>query len=247
MKETTFPTHKTFSGIRVYFTPVDRPLSQAVFDHLLQLLPPDNQERNRRFRRWQDRHTHLYTRMQLIEGVRAFGGSNDPLSEIQYDDHGRPFIPGKVNFSISHSDGYAICAVGNAMRVGVDTELWGKIDVDEYRDTMDQDQWRDIISASDPTFLFLAYWTKKEAVIKADGRGLSFPLNKIRFEDGMGLMEDSKWFMHEVNISPRCHTWLACDKENVEIELIEYFPDKQRPGAGGEMPDNCSHCGDPHK
>lgn len=212
--------------IRVYFTRVDQPLSQSVYDCLLRLLPPQDQERNRRFRRWQNRHTHLYSRMQLIEGFSGPGGGNDPLKDIQYDQHNRPFIPGKADFSISHSDSYAVCAIGDDMRIGVDTELSDRIDVSDYRDTMDQDQWSDIVGAENPAFLFLTYWTKKEAVIKADGRALAFPLKEVRFEDGMGIMGDSKWFMHELSIEPGSHTWLACDKENAKIELIEYFPDK---------------------
>ena len=82
----------------------------------------------------------------------------------------------------------------------------------------------DDVSADAPAFLFLDYWTKKGAVIKADGRALDFPLKNVRFEDGTGIMGDSKWFIHELAIDPLCHTWLACNKENVEIQLIEYFP-----------------------
>lgn len=212
--------------IRVYFTRVEKPLPPAVFDDLLGLLPSNNQERVRRFRRWQDRHTHLYTRLQLIEGIRVSGGGTDALNEIQYDKNNRPFIPGKADFSISHSESYAVCAIGNAARIGVDTEPSHAIDIDDYRDTMDEDQWGDIVGADNPASSFLTYWTKKEAVIKADGRALAFPLKNVRFEDGMGIMEDAKWFMHELDLGPESHTWLACNKENAEIELIEYFPDK---------------------
>jgi 4'-phosphopantetheinyl transferase len=210
--------------VQVYYTPIEKPLSSTFFLELLQMLPADQRERNCRYRRWQDRHAHLYTRLQLIEGFKYFGSEQNILSEIQYGVHNRPFIPGNIDFNVSHSDGYAICAIGKEMRIGVDIELCREIDLTDYASTMNQIQWNDIYCAHDPTFSFFSYWVRKEAIIKADGRGLFIPIDNIYFENKEGVVGSNRWFMYELKIDPKQQSWLACNMSDIETELIEYLP-----------------------
>jgi 4'-phosphopantetheinyl transferase len=192
------------------------------------MLPIDQQVKNCRLRRWQDRHAHLYTRLQLMEGLKMSGIKYGGLDGIQFDLNNRPFISEEIDFNISHSDGYAICAIGTGMRIGVDIEFYRELEVNQYRTSMSQYQWNDILSAKSPAMSFLAYWTMKEAVVKADGRGMNISFEDVYFENGTGVLGNMRWFLHEIKIDSGCQAWLACNSSKVEIELIEYLPPHEK-------------------
>jgi 4'-phosphopantetheinyl transferase len=214
-----------FSAIRVYYTFIEGPIPAQTFDRHLQRLPLDQQLKNARLRRWQDKHAHLYTRLQLMEGLNSFG-VNLGLDSVQYDENNRPHIPGSVDFNISHAEGVAICALGKEMRIGVDVERHSIIDLSDYRISMNDQQWAAIAGAEDPPLSFLRLWTKKEAVVKADGRGIRVPLETVYIENGVGIIEDVRWPLFELNVNPSYHAWLACNISSVDIQLIEYLPIK---------------------
>lgn len=96
-------------------------------------------------------------------------------------EHGGPSIGGEVDFNISHSGQMVACAIGKGSRVGIDIEK-----VDERRHLLNfegyffEEEWERIMSSEDVYGAFYEYWTKKEAALKADGRGLSVSLKRVR-------------------------------------------------------------------
>jgi len=126
--------------------------------------------------------------------------------------HGRPEIDDAgvdLHFNLSHSAGLVICALARGRAVGVDVEHLGRrafeltlvnryCSPSEAEDVCDQGRdWRD---------RFLAYWTLKEAYLKARGVGISVPLADISFtltESGARLAferslagTDARWMFH---------------------------------------------------
>jgi len=89
--------------------------------------------------------------------------------------HGKPSLPGTgLYVSISHSGDRVAVAVTTAGPVGVDVEEIGAVDPAELaRLVLGPGE-----SATTPE-LFLTYWTRKEAVVKATGDGLRAPLAEI--------------------------------------------------------------------
>lgn len=84
------------------------------------------------------------------------------------------FINLQLYFSLSHSNGIA-GAVSSSNRVGIDVEY-----VDSNRDFSNltnrfftKDEKRLLASSNNPTFDFYSIWTKKEALSKISGKGLS--------------------------------------------------------------------------
>ena len=113
------------------------------------------------------------------ELARLLGSYADPPRAVlrQWDEHGRPVIPGRPELfaSISHTRGMTIVGVGRAVRVGVDIEAVrdrGLACLPEHALTAREQQ--DIAGFADdrPTEAFLSYWTRKEALLKAVGVGL---------------------------------------------------------------------------
>ena len=100
--------------------------------------------------------------------------------------HGKPFVPHSPQFSVTHSEdviAYAFCA---GMTVGIDVEridpaipvlqlaerVFGKSELKRFT-TLPHDKKANAL---------LSAWTRKEALLKATGDGLTKPMNGIDLE-----------------------------------------------------------------
>lgn len=88
-----------------------------------------------------------------------------------------------LNFNLSHSHDIALLAVAGPIHVGVDIERIRAISDMEAvaKRNFTPEECTTFFSASDQDRcrLFFNIWTRKEAVIKANGRGLSIPLHEF--------------------------------------------------------------------
>jgi len=104
-----------------------------------------------------------------------------------YGAHGKPFLAGKhstLRFSVSHSRDEMLLAIAHMREVGVDVEGVRNIGlaIDELGDTVLSEPEKQALAGlgdEDKRMNFLRFWTRKEAYIKADGRGVSLPLERI--------------------------------------------------------------------
>ena len=100
--------------------------------------------------------------------------------------HGKPFLTGQhagLRFNLSHSRGWALVGVTLESEIGVDieaisdqrrtAELAGR-----YFSPAEQAEYR-ALPAELRLLAFYCGWTRKEAYIKARGRGLSLPLDSF--------------------------------------------------------------------
>jgi 4'-phosphopantetheinyl transferase len=92
----------------------------------------------------------------------------------------RPPAPRPLELSVSHSGDRIVAAFAEGTPLGVDVEQVREgFDVDELASEALTVQEAETLRALDgeaTTLGFLAYWTRKEAVAKATGRGLGMPL-----------------------------------------------------------------------
>lgn len=95
--------------------------------------------------------------------------------------HGRPYVdhPGTEDFSISHSGTLVVFAETDEGSVGVDIEALrtlGGVDT-LITSTLTAQEARHVLVGAGPTsHRYLEVWTRKEAVVKLTGEGLSRPL-----------------------------------------------------------------------
>jgi 4'-phosphopantetheinyl transferase len=96
---------------------------------------------------------------------------------VLYADGGKPHLPEgyPLHFNLSHTDGLAVFAVGRS-RVGVDVERVRPIPgadglVSRFFTRRECGQFH-ALSPDDRPAAFLRAWTRKEAVLKAIGRGV---------------------------------------------------------------------------
>ena len=127
----------------------------------LALLPEERREKALRIRREEARLRSIGASLLL----RA-AGIEPPFA---CGEHGKPYIPGGPHFSLTHSGTLAALAVSETP-VGLDIE---KIAPVRRALTIEE---RDYMKA-DPERRFAYLWTRKEAVLKCTGAGLSQPMN----------------------------------------------------------------------
>ena len=151
------------------------------------LLSPDEKLRSQRFHAERHRRRFIVSRGALR--VLLSHQTKMPPAEIvfSYASHGKPFVPepaDHVNFNVSHSEECAVYAISRQYQLGVDVEfLHRKIEFEaiakrffapgEYADLC-------VLPHAMRKRAFMACWTRKEAVIKALGDGLSIPLDQFR-------------------------------------------------------------------
>lgn len=91
--------------------------------------------------------------------------------KMEYNEHGKPFLPDGPFFSISHCKAGIAVAV-DEQPIGIDIESIRHADEELIERTMNEEEQRMIRSAAQPDRMFTRLWTQKEAVVKAEGSGI---------------------------------------------------------------------------
>jgi 4'-phosphopantetheinyl transferase len=203
----------------VYYTWFPTPLPAGRFAALLAPMPESVRQKVLSYRRWQDAHASLLSKHLLLYAFSNAGETVD-LASLQYTPEGRPFLPGKPDFNLSHSGTLAVCVVAGKGRIGIDVEYWKPIDIHLLKDNFTAEEWRHIKDAASPEKTFYDYWTRKEAILKADGRGLSVPPSDVRIAGAStGILYGKRWYLTAVEGWKEYSCCIATDMEELTIRL----------------------------
>lgn len=164
------------------------PFNGETWDFLAQILDQPERSRAERFHFEHDRQSyiaaHALTRVMLSKHVEQ------PPSAWRFRNgtHGKPEIEGAksgLRFNLSHTRGLVAAAVTFQYDVGVDVEQVDPkrlgLDVAERFFAPAEAQHLRALPQEARTEASYAYWTLKEAYIKAIGLGLSCPLDAFNF------------------------------------------------------------------
>jgi 4'-phosphopantetheinyl transferase len=147
-------------------------------------LSADEQQRAQRLRDTRKRHHFSTGRAALRNLLGAYTGSQPRALEFEFGPHGKPSLPGSpLRFNFSNSGELALLAVCRDREVGIDIELRDRnISVERlaaYIFTSAEAAAFRQLAESGKHAALLAAWTRKEAYIKALGRGLSLSLKSF--------------------------------------------------------------------
>jgi len=173
----------TLPSLFIITVPSD--LDDPAYYKLLNLLPEDRVDRIRRFhfRRnaLQSLCGELICRIKLAE----FLGIDMAKVDIQRDEFGKPHCvnSSRLFFNVAHSGNLVAAAFDNKV-VGVDIEIMRNTDL-AIADRFFTKNEAALLKAkpeTDQRDFFFKLWTLKESFIKAEGKGLSIPLDSFEFE-----------------------------------------------------------------
>jgi len=159
-------------------------IEKDIFDELLLYVSIDEQKRIGRFRRYQDALRGLIAKILLRYIIVSLLGEYNSNIRIDKNEYGKPFLAGEndFHFNLSHSGDWVVCVVDN-MPVGIDVEKIHDVDLNLSERFFSQEEHKYLLTMdiNKRRENFFKFWTLKESYIKADGRGLSIPLNSFSF------------------------------------------------------------------
>lgn len=210
--------------IHVLVTRLQGKLSTEQFKRYMNQIPPEGQVEILKSKRWRNSQLRLLGRLLLNIGLmKYFDLKPGVLSEIAYTKFNRPYFPNfSVDFNISHAGDCVVCGMAGDARVGVDVEEVKPVDPGACLNALSENELQSIQRSQNPDLKFCSYWTRKEAVVKADGGG-KVPLHQVTFSqrDSEAMLFSKKWFLHEIPLGQDYCGHLAIDKR-VSKNQISY-------------------------
>jgi 4'-phosphopantetheinyl transferase len=207
--------------IDIYHCMISKELTTMQWQKYFSLLPSLQKERNKRFKNLKDRYSHLFGRLLLKQGLLNKGYEENVLELIQTTDFDKPFISGPVDFNISHSKDYVICAISENCALGIDIEkIEPQFDISDNTGIFTPEEIEHIDNSPSQQAAFFRIWTRKESIIKANGKGLSLPLNKINCLPDEVFIEATKWHIQNIHFA---HDYSASLCTSVNNPVINYF------------------------
>lgn len=210
--------------IEINYTRTTEFFQEKYFDIYLLKIPYPFREKILKYRRWQDAQADLLGKCLLVSTV--LDGNFDRLSDIQFNEFGKPSVPGKLFFNISHSGNVVVIAHGN-VPVGIDIEKKEDIRIEDFKTQMTEKEWNNIQSASYKIESFYEYWTQKESAIKLIGKGLSIPLKSFEIIKGENtVIDNNHLFIKKIFISEGYECNIASkfsfDAIDIKIQYVQY-------------------------
>lgn len=175
---------------------------------------------------------HGILRQLLAERV------NESAKNLRIDkaEFGKPFLPDypELSFNMSHSGNLLTIAISSQCQLGMDVECYKERNtwegmVKKCFAPEEADFWYDLDSAERGR-VFYQFWVKKEAFVKAVGKGITLGLDQcvVNPDDLTSFLRvpepgDSadKWQIYSLNLSENEFGAVVSDKKNAAVQLIE--------------------------
>ena len=226
------------SQVHVWCVSLDQ--SESVFQRLVQTLSEEEHKRAERFHFRKDRDHFIIARGVLRDILSHYIKREPEDIFFHYNDYGKPAL-GKnftgLNFNVSHSGNIALYAVTCGREVGIDVEqirpdfaeepiakrFFSPAEVAVFSD----------LAAHEKKEAFFSCWTRKEAFIKATGKGVSFGLDKF----DVSLVPDKpaallsikgdmkkagRWSLKNLNIKPDYKAALAVEGHDWRLQSWQW-------------------------
>lgn len=154
-------------------------------DHLWDCLHRDERARASRFHFRRDRDRFVASRGSLRHILARYLGQPPERVRLDYTSAGKPFLRDHpdLHFNLSHAADLALVGVSHGGPLGVDIEEIHSDSVVDSTSSLvlsypESDELRQL-SGPLRCERFARFWTRKEAYIKADGRGMQLQLDRI--------------------------------------------------------------------
>ncbi|MDR2481307.1 MAG: 4'-phosphopantetheinyl transferase superfamily protein [Spirochaetaceae bacterium] len=141
---------------------------------------------------------------------------------IMFKENGKPYIPGNISFSISHSQNIT-CAAFCEKEIGVDIEFRRTVSFKEISRRFNTEEQVFIENSLNTEKAFFYIWTRKEALLKA--MGIGFAQNLLKYNcvkpkiTNITDAIESAWYLQSFNLRDN-FTGAVCIKNAMDEYTI---------------------------
>jgi 4'-phosphopantetheinyl transferase len=176
--------------VHLWYLFFDRVSAADPLDRYLAILSPDERARQQRFLFAKDRRQFLLSHALVRTVLSQYAAVPPAAWDFKAGRHGKPYITAPLglpplSFNLSHTHGLAAVVVALDREIGVDAEWFDRsnasFDLAERFFAADEVEHLRRVPAGDFRQEFFAFWTLKEAYLKACGLGLAVPLADFAF------------------------------------------------------------------
>jgi 4'-phosphopantetheinyl transferase len=212
------PENPQLSGNEIHVWATTLAVEPAVIEKLASSLSPEEKERASRFKFEQLRHRYTAGRGALRMILAHYLGRNAAALRFDYLGNGKPvlaetFATAGIHFNLAHTGDLALIAVTRISQIGVDVEYVRPIknadDLVARFFSKKEDASFQKVSTEQKPVAFFNLWTRKEALLKATGEGItrSLSLVEVSFLPGeparlLAISGDAKaaeaWWLKEL-------------------------------------------------
>lgn len=161
---------------------INRNLNNDEFNNLMNYVSVEKRQRILKFRNFEDQQRSLLGDILARFSICLNYGLKNENLIFRKNDYGKPFFiaPDEFHFNISHAGHWVVCAL-DSHPVGIDVEVIKPIDFKIVESFFSKDEYFAFSNQDNKEKLkyFYNLWTLKESYIKAEGKGLSIPLDSF--------------------------------------------------------------------
>jgi 4'-phosphopantetheinyl transferase len=231
-------------AVHVWYLFTDHVTHRRLVDWYVNVMSPDERKRSGRFVFAKDQAQFIVTRGLVRTLLSGYGRIRPEECTFVTNRYGKPSLvchgstPEGLEFNVSHTNGLVAVAITIGRQVGIDVEELTRIPLDPKLHRFfahAEAKALEALPQAEQTSQFLAYWTLKEAYLKACGTGLSVPLDSFAIHLEMNkpptiefsptaLDDASSWQFAQFDPTPRHRIALAIRRHGTDIPIrIEEF------------------------
>lgn len=223
---------------------IDLDISESDRHYLAQTLSTEEYQRAEKFAFELHRVRFIAGRGLLRTILGKYSGLKPASIRFRYNTYGKPaLVSGNAGnslyFNISHSNDKALFAVTRSGEIGVDIEFHNEqTDIGQAGSIAFSSTELAALRSQPPGRqhnVFFQFWTRKEALIKAIGQGLTLPLQKIDVSttpekpivvpvEVEGKSREKNWHIRDIDVFPDYAAAVAVNDNEMEISCFS-LPD----------------------
>jgi 4'-phosphopantetheinyl transferase len=184
------PSSISADEVHLWAWPLE-PVVEDLSAHI-EILDPAELQRLHRFHYAPDRERYAVAHANLRRILGSYLDQPAKTISFRANRFGKPELAGEgssLNFSLSHTQSIAVLAVAHGLPVGVDVEEIRPIEPEVAATHFSASELSDLRALQGDAWLggFYRCWTRKEAILKAEGVGLHRALDSF----DVGLLPDA--------------------------------------------------------
>lgn len=209
--------------IYIYYAYLSEKNHENLLKTNLNKFPKEYQHKIENFRRWQDGQSSILGRLLLYKGIKDLSGDKIHYDDLKYTKYKKPYFENSsIKFNISHSGEIVVCALCHNYEIGIDIELITNVELNDFKSQMTTKEWDNTLLSNNRDDSFFDYWTQKEAVIKANGNGLTIPLRSFEILDNSTQIKKEKFFLQKIMIDENYKCYIAQNVRISQFSIIKY-------------------------